>query len=142
MVRAGLRQDGQGRIRAGLRYRKKAPRRGAMLGRTNGHPKKSHPKGVQCSVGRDNMNIGINGYRQQMALGGELRVSAGDNKALSAQDKMLLDAANVPGDTKRMMAYLLQTEQAKDVEDAIDKATDPNFKPKSFADILNGKIGG
>jgi len=88
------------------------------------------------------MNIGINGYRQQMALGGELRVSAGDNKALSAQDKMLLDAANVPGDTKRMMAYLLQTEQAKDVEDAIDKATDPNFKPKSFADILNGKIGG
>jgi hypothetical protein len=88
------------------------------------------------------MNIGINGYRQQIALG-EMRPAApvGANKELDA-DKKAIEVANVPGGTKRMAIYLLETKQAKDVDDALDKAANPNFKPKSFGDMLSDKIGG
>ncbi|MCL2183344.1 MAG: hypothetical protein FWB85_07740 [Chitinispirillia bacterium] len=89
------------------------------------------------------MNIGINGYRQMQALGAEaLRAQQAPvniNSGLDA-DKKAIDVANVPGGTKRMAIYLLETKQAKDVDDALDKASNPGFKAKSFGDMLGEKM--
>ncbi|MCL2220301.1 MAG: hypothetical protein FWC23_09235 [Chitinispirillia bacterium] len=88
------------------------------------------------------MNIGINGYRQQSAFGADFKTSnAGLNKEQDA-DRKALDVANVPPGTKRMAVYLLETKQAKDIDDALDKASNPNFKAKSFGDLLGAKMGG
>jgi len=75
-----------------------------------------------------------------MALGAEMKSApVSTNKELDA-DKKAIEVANVPGGTKRMAIYLLETKQAKDVDDALDKASNPNFKPKSFGDMLGDKI--
>lgn len=90
------------------------------------------------------MNTGINGYRQMQAFGADmLRAQQAPvnniNSGLEA-DKKALEVANVPGGTKRMAIYLLETKQAKDVDDALDKASNPGFKAKSFGDMLSEKM--
>jgi hypothetical protein len=99
------------------------------------------------------MNANVNGlggyerYRQMAAFNGGMRASAGTvggNSALESELKAL-EVANLPRETKLKIRAYLSNGDAKDLEDGVNKAADPNFKPKSFGDLLSEaseKLGG